>query len=88
MLARLRRRNWRVNLRPLADTRNLVWIPLCWVLCYWLLRALGWLAWAIASAPQALEDAADEQQRWRQHAQRQRQQWQQQQQQRQHEGDM
>ena len=52
-MVRLRRRGWRVNLRPLADLRNLVWLPLGALLLYSLVRTLAWVAWALAQAPQA-----------------------------------
>jgi len=49
LLARARRRGWRVNLRPLADVRNLAWIPIAWFLLYHSLRFLAWLVAALAS---------------------------------------
>ena len=81
----LRRRGWRVNLRPLADVRNLAWIPITLLLLRWALHALLWLAWAVANAPAALEDAASEQQRWQQQQLEQRQQQRARQQQHHHE---
>lgn len=34
------RRGWQVNLRPLADVRNLGWAPVAIFITYWLLRLL------------------------------------------------
>ena len=51
LLARARRRGFRVNLRPLADVRNLCWIPIAYFALLHGLRLLWWLAVAIASGP-------------------------------------
>lgn len=51
LLARLRRRGFRVNLRPLADMRTLAWIPVAWLLLSYGLRFLAWLVVAIATGP-------------------------------------
>lgn len=45
----MRRRGWRINLRPLADIRNLAWIPIAWFLLYHSLRFLAWLVVALVS---------------------------------------
>ena len=58
-VAWLRRREWRVNLRPLADARNLAWLPPAALAGYWALRAaaaalaalLSWLLSLLAAAP-------------------------------------
>lgn len=51
---RLRRRGSRVNLRPLADLRNLAWLPICWLLVYYIYRGVAFVVWAfMAAAPQA-----------------------------------
>lgn len=55
LLARARRRGWRINLRPLADVRNLAWIPIAYLLLSYGLRFLLWLVLAIASGPAAGE---------------------------------
>ena len=57
-LAWLRRRGARVNLRPLADARNLAWLPPAALAGYWALRlaaaalaaALSWLLSLLAAA--------------------------------------
>ena len=51
VLARARRRGLRVNLRPLADVRNLAWIPIGWFLVLHTLRFLTWLVLALATGP-------------------------------------
>ena len=49
VLAAVRRRGWRVDLRPLADVRNLFWIPVVWWVTGLILRG-GWMVMvAIAS---------------------------------------
>lgn len=55
-LVHLRRKGWKVNLRPLADVRNLVWLPLLWWVGSTVLRVLWWFAWAILTGP----DGGDE----------------------------
>ncbi|KAL4451949.1 hypothetical protein ABPG75_007611 [Micractinium tetrahymenae] len=49
LMARARRRGWRINLRPLADVRNLAWIPVAWFLLYHSLRLAAWLVAAVVS---------------------------------------
>lgn len=51
LVGRARRRGWRVNLRPLADVRNLAWIPIAYLMLAYGLRFLIWLVVAIASGP-------------------------------------
>ena len=46
---RLRRRGWRINLRPLGDLRNLAWIPIAWILLAHTLSFLLWFAGALAN---------------------------------------
>jgi hypothetical protein len=52
-LVRLRRAGWRVDLRPLADVRALVWVPVAWVALRAALRALLFVWWALTAAPAA-----------------------------------
>jgi hypothetical protein len=49
LLARMRRRGVRVDLRPLADVRNLAWIPILWLLALHTLRFLSWLVMAVVT---------------------------------------
>ena len=39
---RLRRRNWRINLRPIADIRNLFWTPVLLSACIMIARLVYW----------------------------------------------
>ena len=47
----MRRRGLRINLRPLADARTLVWLPLVWWVGTTLLRVLWWFVCALAEGP-------------------------------------
>lgn len=72
LLARARRRGWRINLRPLADVRNLAWIPVAWFLLYHGLRIVAWLVAAMVSgageaATGSSDGSRDHQQRHHQH---------------------
>lgn len=49
LLARARRRGFRINLRPLADVRNLCWIPIAYYVVLYGLRFVWWLVVAIAT---------------------------------------
>lgn len=50
---RLRRRGRRINLRPLADLRNLFWLPVALALVYYTCKLVGVVVWAlVAAAPQ------------------------------------
>ncbi len=48
LLGRARRRGWRINLRPLGDVRNMLWLPIAWVLAVHSTRFLLWFASALA----------------------------------------
>ncbi|KAI3437911.1 hypothetical protein D9Q98_000356 [Chlorella vulgaris] len=63
LLARLRRRGRRVNLRPLADVRTLAWIPILWFLALHTLRFLTWLVVTLASGPAEQAGGGHHQQR-------------------------
>ena len=48
---RLRRRGKRFNLRPLADLRNLAWLPILWFLLYYTYRLVALVVWAFRAVP-------------------------------------
>eukprot|EP00887_Chlorella_sp_A99_P007731 scaffold20.g7731.t1 len=64
LVAALRRRGWRVNLRPLADMRNLFWLLLALLAAYWMLRALVWTGAALAAVSDAAEAGRDRTAEW------------------------
>jgi hypothetical protein len=50
-LARLRRRGARINLRPLADLRNLAWTPVAYFVLYHALRLAAWAVLVLLAGP-------------------------------------
>lgn len=50
---RMRQRGTRINLRPLADMRNLAWLPVLWLLLYYVYRGVTLLLWALLAVPKA-----------------------------------
>lgn len=60
-----RRRNWRVNLRPLAEWRTLTFALAVWVGLRWIAWPLLRLVWLIATTP--LDDDFGGGQQQRQH---------------------
>lgn len=49
LLARARRRGFRINLRPLGDVRNLLWIPVAYLVLLHGVRLVWWLVVTIAT---------------------------------------
>jgi len=46
-----RRRGWRVNLRPVAEWRSLLFFAAVWLALRWLLWPLARLIWLVATTP-------------------------------------